>query len=138
MTVLIPWITNVHTDAYQATIGYLLDRKDVQSTWTLCTGAQGNVGLFAGPAITQGALFSMAAAAASETAGSNVRFNEVYLVYRVEVDSSAEKTGAVKASTFGENYAALLARQDISGSRIIVSNAEEIKNLRIEKKCRAV
>lgn len=121
-------------DAYRATIDYLLEQKNTDTSWTLCTGSQGTEGRFASPAITQGALFSLAAAAVFENSKTSVRFNEVYLAFRVEVDSLAEKTGAMKASKFSDNYAALLSRQDIRGSRIYVTNADEVGNLRIEPK----
>ncbi|KAF7932496.1 uncharacterized protein EAE98_003795 [Botrytis deweyae] len=43
--------------AYRATIPYLLEQKKATS-FTLCTGAQGNIGARAAPAISQGPLFS--------------------------------------------------------------------------------
>jgi hypothetical protein len=43
--------------AYRATIPYLLEQKHPNSTWTICTGAQGHVGMRASPAISQGMSF---------------------------------------------------------------------------------
>jgi len=81
----------------------------------------------------QGALFSMANAAAADTAESNVRFNEAYLAFRVEVDSSAEKSGATKASNFAVVYEEILARPDIKGCRVRAYGPEDCKDLKYWK-----
>ncbi|KAF7671880.1 hypothetical protein GT037_010103 [Alternaria burnsii] len=83
--------------AYRATIPYLLAQKHPTSTWTLCNGAQGETAFFPVPGMTQGALFTMSTAAARENEKTNVRFNEVYLCFRVEVDEQAEKHGVTCA-----------------------------------------
>lgn len=61
--------------AYRDTIGYLLEQDNPESTWTICTGAQGDTATHALPAMAQGALFSMCLAAARENEKTNVRFN---------------------------------------------------------------
>ncbi|OBT66662.1 hypothetical protein VE03_03935 [Pseudogymnoascus sp. 23342-1-I1] len=120
--------------AYGATIPYLLEQKNVKCTWTLCTGSQGDIGLRAAPGISQGPLFSMATAACREIAGTNVRFNEVYLDRRVEIDSVAEKTGAMKSSDFSNVYSGILARPEIEGCRVTVKYDEDLKELKYKKK----
>ncbi|KAI1861036.1 hypothetical protein JX265_009655 [Neoarthrinium moseri] len=121
--------------AYRATLPYLLEQNNPNSTWTLCTGAQGDMGNFAMPAMTQGALFSMAAAAAVETKGTNVRFNEVYLAFRVEVDEdAAQHDYASRASDFAAVYEGLLARPDIQGARVNVFSEADFKELKVVQK----
>ncbi|KAF2224425.1 hypothetical protein BDZ85DRAFT_260949 [Elsinoe ampelina] len=123
--------------AYRATIPYLLEKKTTPTSYTMCTGAQGEFGIRALPAISQGALFSMATAGMNELKGSNVRMNEHYLALRVEVDSSAEKTGAVKASKFANSYRQLLDRPDISDCRVSIETEKDIDELRYRKKVAA-
>ncbi|KAF5869563.1 putative short-chain dehydrogenase reductase sdr protein [Botrytis fragariae] len=119
--------------AYRATIPYLLEQKKATS-FTLCTGAQGDIGARAAPAISQGPLFSMANVACRDNTDSSVRFNEVYLNCRVEVDSSAAKTGAMKSSDFARSYTELLSRPEIKSSRIIVSTNDDLEDLKHKKK----
>ncbi|KAF4548370.1 Hypothetical protein D9617_29g007480 [Elsinoe fawcettii] len=119
--------------AYRATVPYLLEKKQ-PSTWTLITGGQGEVGVRALPAISQGALFSMATAASRELEKTNVRFNEEYLSFRVEVDSSAEQTGAMKASRFAKVYEQMLDRPDIEGCRVLVESDRDVDELRHRRK----
>ncbi|THV47560.1 hypothetical protein BGAL_0302g00020 [Botrytis galanthina] len=119
--------------AYRATIPYLLEQKKATS-FTLCTGAQGDIGARAAPAISQGPLFSMANVACRDNTDSSVRFNEVYLNCRVEVDSSAAQTGAMKSSNFARAYTELLSRPEIKSSRIIVSTHDDLEDLKHKKK----
>jgi len=86
------------------------------------------------PAMTQGALFSMAMAAARDNESTNVRFNEIYLAYRVEVDEVAAQHGATKASDFGKVYELLLANPEVRSSRVRVEDLEDLKKLRYQKK----
>ena len=72
----------------------------------------------------------MAIAASRELDGSNIRFNEVLLNGRVEVDQDAEKSGVMKASEFASNYKALLARSDIKGCRIRVDGYNDLVELK--------
>ncbi|GAM40894.1 hypothetical protein TCE0_041f13600 [Talaromyces pinophilus] len=120
--------------AYRATIPYLLAQKDPRSTWTLCTGSQGDLGARAPPAMTQGALYSMANVACRDNYKTNVRFNEIYLALRVEVDESAAKTGAMKASDFAKCYVALLSDSGIRSSRVSVSGYDDLEKLKYDTK----
>ncbi|OKL59575.1 hypothetical protein UA08_05233 [Talaromyces atroroseus] len=120
--------------AYRATIPYLLKKNNPNSTWTLCTGAQGDGGMRAGPAMTQGTLFSMANVACRDNEQTNIRFNEVYLGLRVEVDESAEKTGFFKASHFAKNYQEILARKEIRSCRLTVLEKKDITDLKFKEK----
>ncbi|KAK4888175.1 hypothetical protein LTR27_012904 [Elasticomyces elasticus] len=121
--------------AYRDSIGYLLEQKNPASTWTICTGSQGDVGTHPLPAMTQGPLFSMATAAARENEKTNIRFNEIYLCYRVEVDSDAEAHGVTKASDFANVYEMVLDNQDVRSSRVRVENdQEDLVKLKYAKK----
>ncbi|RDW58332.1 hypothetical protein BP5796_12262 [Coleophoma crateriformis] len=122
--------------AYRATMPYLLEQNNPNSTWTLCTGGMGDLGTRAAPALTQGVLYSMANVACRDNENTNVRFNEVYLALRVEVDESAEKTGFFKASAFAATYCEILARPDIRSCRISVCEKEDMTELKFkEKRC---
>lgn len=65
---------------------------------------------------------------------TNIRFNEVYLALRVEVDESAAKTGAMKATDFAKCYAALLSNPEIRSSRVSVFGPDDLENLKYETK----
>ncbi|KAL2803350.1 hypothetical protein BJX63DRAFT_412149 [Aspergillus granulosus] len=119
--------------AYRATIPYLLSQPN-PTTWTLCTGSQGDIATHALPAMAQGALFSFATAAARENSETNVRFNEVYLGLRVEVDEDAAMHGVTRASEFAGVYEAILAREEIRSSRVSVERVEELKDIRFMRK----
>ncbi|KAH8904864.1 NAD(P)-binding protein [Coniochaeta sp. PMI_546] len=120
--------------AYRDTIDYLLEQGNPASTWTICTGAQGDIAAYPVPAMPQGALFSMATAACRENATTNVRFNEVYLAFRVEVDADAAQHGVTSASEFASVYEQLLARPDIRSSRVRVDSIDDLRELRFERK----
>ncbi|OIW22620.1 NAD(P)-binding protein [Coniochaeta ligniaria NRRL 30616] len=120
--------------AYRDTIDYLLEQGHPASTWTICTGAQGDIAAYPVPAMPQGALFSMATAACRENANTNVRFNEVYLAFRVEVDEDAAQHGVTSASEFASVYEQLLGRPDIRSSRVRVDSIGDLKELKFEKK----
>ncbi|KAK6070481.1 short-chain dehydrogenase reductase [Seiridium cupressi] len=120
--------------SYRDTIEYLLEQKHPNSTWTICTGSQGDAAVFPLPAMTQGPLFSMATAAARENEKTNVRANEVYLMFRVEVDEDAAKHGVTKASEFASVYEKILARPEIRSSRIRIETPEDFKNLTFVRK----
>lgn len=76
----------------------------------------------------------MANAACRDNESTNVRFNEVYLAMRVEVDSDAEKSGMNKASDFAVNYEQILAREDIRSCRVNVLERDDFKNLKFKSK----
>ncbi|PVI05585.1 NAD(P)-binding protein [Periconia macrospinosa] len=117
--------------AYRATIPYLLTQSHATSTWSICTGSQGSLGIFAAPAMSQGALFSLCVSAARELQDTNVRFNEIYLALRVETDRSAVEHGVVRASEFANVYVEVLrAGERVRGKRVLVETREDIKGLR--------
>jgi hypothetical protein len=84
--------------------------------------------------MTQGALYSMANVACRDNYKTNVRFNEIYLALRVEVDESAAKTGAMKASDFAKCYVALLSDSGIRSSRVSVSGYDDLEKLKYDTK----
>lgn len=122
------------TVAYRDTIGYLLEQKNPATTWTICTGAQGDFATFPVPAFTQGALFPFATAGARENESTTVRFNELYLAFRVEVDESAVEHGVTKASDFANVYESILATPEVRSSRVRVDTVDDIKKLKYQKK----
>jgi hypothetical protein len=75
----------------------------------------------------------MVPAAIRELAGTNVRFNEVLLACRVEVDSSAEQTGAHKASDFARVYDGILKKPEIDAARVFVFSSADFDDLKFEK-----
>lgn len=76
----------------------------------------------------------MANVACRDNYETNVRFNEIYLALRVEVDESAAKTGAMKASEFAKCYVALLSDTGIRSSRVSVSGYDDLEKLKYESK----
>lgn len=84
--------------------------------------------------MTQGTLFSMSLAAARENESTNVRFNEIYLAFRVEVDEVAAQHGVTKASDFGKVYELILANPEVRSSRVRVEGLEDLKKLKYQKK----
>ena len=123
--------------AYRATIPYLIEQSNPDSTWTLVTGGAGEFGVAGVTAISQGALFSLANVASLENAKTNIRFNEVYLCYRVDFDSVAEEKGAagrIKASDFARVYEGILANKNIDASRVSVYGPQDIDDLKYKKK----
>lgn len=84
--------------------------------------------------MTQGALFSMTTAAARENVSTNVRFNEIYLAFRVEVDELAVQHGVTKSSDFGNVYELILANPEVRSSRIRVDDIDDLKKLKYQKK----
>lgn len=84
--------------------------------------------------MTQGALFPMCIAAMRENEKTNVRFNEVFLCFRVETDEDAEVHGVVKASEFGKVYELILEDEKVRSSRVKVETGEDMRMLRIQKR----
>ncbi|KAF2269103.1 NAD(P)-binding protein [Lojkania enalia] len=119
--------------AYRATVPYLLEQKTACS-WTICTGGQGDIGVRPLPAMTQGALYSFSYSACKALASTNVRFNEIYLAIRVEVDVDAEQHGVMKSSVFGRVYEKILATPGMKSCRIRVKAEEDVENLKVEQK----
>ncbi|GAB7364201.1 hypothetical protein MBLNU230_g4752t1 [Neophaeotheca triangularis] len=122
--------------AYLATMPYLLSQPDNGKgcSWTLCTGSQGDLGTHPLPAMTQGPLFSFAVAAARECEGTGVRFCEVYLGFRVEVDAEARAHKVVGASHFSRVYGMILRDQAVKGARVRVERPEDMEGLRWERR----
>ncbi|KAK3316912.1 hypothetical protein B0H66DRAFT_535147 [Apodospora peruviana] len=105
-----------------------------ETTWTSCTGAQGDIALMPVPAIPQGALFSFCTAASRENETTNVRFNEIYLAFRVEVDELAAQHGVTPASEFAGVYEQILGRPEIRSSRVRVESVADIEELKFKRK----
>jgi hypothetical protein len=85
--------------------------------------------------MTQGALFPFTKAAARENEDTNVRFNEVYLCYRVENDADAVEHGVTKSSDFGNVFRMLLDAPEVRSSRVVVENdKEDLRKLKHHKK----
>lgn len=120
--------------AYRDTIEYLEEQGHPDSTWTICTGAQGELATFPLPAMGQGALFSLVTGAARENDKTNVRVNEVYLMFRVEVDEDAARHGVSSSSDFAAVYEGILARSEIRGARVRVETPADFKDLRFANK----
>lgn len=112
--------------AYRPTVSYLLKENHPNSSFTLCTGASGLTGTRAGPGITQGALFSLAATASRELEKTNVRFVEVLVWFRVEVDVSNLPYPAVPSSEYAKVYEKVLAG-DLRSVRVTFREAKDIE-----------
>ena len=76
----------------------------------------------------------MSTAAARENEKTNVRFNEVYLCFRVEVDEQAEKHGVTSASKFAKVYEKLLSDEEVRGARVTVRVVGDIGRLVWQRK----
>jgi hypothetical protein len=76
----------------------------------------------------------MATAACRENLATNVRCNEVYLGFRVEVDENAAQNGTTSASDFASVYMEILARPEIRSSRVRVESLEDLKDLKYKRK----
>jgi hypothetical protein len=100
----------------------------------MCTGSQGDLAILPVPAMPQGALFSFATAAARENEATNVRFNEVYLGFRVEVDEQAVLHRVTKASEFARVYEMVLAEEEVRSSKVRVEEVGDLERLRVERK----
>lgn len=79
--------------------------------------------------MSQGALYSFCISAEKALANTNVRFTELYLADRVEVDSSAVQSGVMKASVFGRAYKKILESPGICG-RAKVYGEEDVDDLK--------
>jgi hypothetical protein len=76
----------------------------------------------------------MANIACRDLLDTNIRFNEVFLGFRVEVDTSAVKNSVVKASDFAENYQKLLGSPKIRSCRVTVLVPEDVGSLKYNRK----
>lgn len=101
------------------------------------TGTAGSHGMYGIIGVAQGALFSMAGNACREIGQTNVRFNEVYLGFRVEIDEVAENSNSshpMKASDFAAHYQKLLDRPDIRSCRVNFLKFEDVDELKFDRK----
>jgi hypothetical protein len=114
--------------AYRDTIAYLREQDD--SSFTICTGSQGDLATHPLAAMTQGALYSMCIGAARDNLDKPTRFNEVYLGFRVELDEDAGRHNVVSSTEFGAVFKQLLDRSDIRSSRVEVCKPENMKVLK--------
>lgn len=76
----------------------------------------------------------MCNAAVYSLADTNVRFNEIYLDLRTEIDDVAEEHGTMKASNFSRVYEKILAGDEIKGQRVRVFKPEDVDELVFEKR----
>lgn len=67
-----------------------------------------------------------------------MRFNEVYLALRVEVDEDAKVHGVTSSSEFAGVYEAVLGREDIRGSRVWVEKVGDLTEVRSTGKVQAM
>lgn len=86
------------------------------------------------PAMPQGALFSMSTAAARENESTNVRFNEIYLCFRVEVDELAVEHGVTTASDFGKVFELILDSPEVRSSRVRVEDVGDLGVLKWKRR----
>lgn len=84
-------------------------------------------------AMGQGPIVAMCKSACRECDNTNVRFNEVYLDFRVEVDEDAAAHGTTSATEFGKIYKQLLDRDDIRSTRVSVLTTDDIVDLKFAK-----
>lgn len=84
--------------------------------------------------MTQGALYALATAACRENARAGVRYNELYLVLRVEVDADAARHGVTRSSEFALPYVAILSRPEIRGCRVSVVTREDLTDIKYKPK----
>jgi hypothetical protein len=88
-------------------------------------------------AISQGALISLANVACLENKTTNVRFNEVFLNYRVDFDSVCDVKGTdsrIRVSDFANVYVGILANEDIEACRVSIQGPDDVKDLKYKKK----
>jgi hypothetical protein len=114
-----------------------LQQANPRSTWTLVTGGAGEAGLGGVTAVSQGALFSLANVACRENADTNVRFNEVFLSYRVDYDAVCDEKGTdnrMRASDFAKVYEGILGNPDIKGTRVTVRGPADVESLKYKPK----
>lgn len=114
--------------------------SNLDASFSMCTGGAGDEGHRAAPAITQGALYSMANVACRDNETTNVRFTEVYLAFRVQVDKTINPFGLqmliLSSDEFSKTYEQILEGKErgVKGCRVWVENEGDVENLRYEKK----
>jgi hypothetical protein len=63
-----------------------------------------------------------------------VRFNEVYLALRVEVDEDAKVHGVTSSSEFAGVYETVLGNEGIRGERVWVEDLKDLRDVRVTGK----
>lgn len=121
---------------YIATIPYLREQNHPNASWTLITGGLGALGVCGATTVSQGALYSMAAAACFENLQTNIRFNEVNLAIGVKSDlPEADGTDYVVSSAeFAQVYEKILQDTTIRFQRVTVAKREDIADLKMADK----
>lgn len=79
-------------------------------------------------------MYTLATAASRENESTNVRFNEIYLAFRVEVDEVAVRHGVTKASDFARVYEFVLDHDEVRSSRVKVETVGDIDCVKYQKK----
>lgn len=87
--------------------------------------------------MAQGALISLANVACLDNKTTNVRFNEVFLSYRVDFDSVCDVKGTdnrIRVSDFANVYEGILTNKDIEACRVSIRGPDDVKDLKYKKK----
>lgn len=119
---------------YIATVPYLLKEANPNATWTLITGGLGMMGIAGPTTISQGALYSLAAAACFENLKTNIRFNEINLTIGVKSQPEEASDFNVSSAEFAGVYSQILENKDVRSKRIIVAQKDDIAKLNIVEK----
>lgn len=133
-------------DAYKYAVPYLQSLKK-PTTFTLITGGARCFGTAGITSVNQGALGSLCAVGARELAETNVRFNEVYLAFRIEYDSNIESGDSSipgvdwgenwsRASEFATVYDRILRDEKIKGKQVNVMSKVDMDGSNYEDKVR--
>ncbi|KAH8645907.1 short-chain dehydrogenase/reductase-like protein SDR [Ilyonectria robusta] len=110
-------ITKLDTQAFRRTMNINLEAN-------FC--AAGDSGWGGVTAIGQGALFSLANVTCRELTGTNILDHD---------EVAKEKDGrSIESSVLAPHYGQILARPEISASRVSLLRPEDIKNLKFQKK----
>lgn len=109
----------------------------IDATFTMCTGSQGDIGERAQPALIQGALFGMANVACRDNKTTNVRFNEVYLAFRVQTEDSGTspwgERDVMSSSEFGKMYEQIMDGdgKSVRSCRFLLEEPRDVEELRV-------
>ena len=110
---------------------YLIQQNNPSSTLTLSTDGYGDLGLEGVISVSQEANFSFANVACDENEKTNVRLNEVYLLYRVDSGGMGD---FIKVADFARVYEGILGNKEIRVSRVCVDVLENVYELKYKKK----
>ena len=87
--------------------------------------------------MNQSALFGLANAAIRELKDTNVRFNEVFLQFRVDYDAVADEKGnkdCTKASVFAQHYVDILSKPDVRAVQVRFIVPDDLKKPELRQK----